>query len=165
MGRKHFDLSGIIWIFFVAILLLLLGLPMYWLVKNSLMVEESLSLLSYRTVFTEPRFRTCIFNSLILASGSSILSLILGTTTAWLISRTDLPFKQLFRGLLSLVLAMPPFLSAIAWILLAAPNSGWINKLYRNWTGAEDKIVNIYSMWGAIFVIGLSTYPYVFLLT
>ena len=138
---------------------------MYWLVKNSLMVEDSLSLLNYRTVFTEPRFRICIINSLILASGSSIVSLVLGTTTAWLISRTDLPFKKLFRSLLSLVLAMPPFLSAIAWILLAAPNSGWINKIYRNWTGAEDKIVNIYSMWGAIFVIGLSTYPYVFLLT
>ena len=82
MARKHFDLSGIIWLFFIAILLLLLGLPMYWLVKNSLMVEDSLSLLNYRTVLTEPRFRICIINSLILASGSSILSLILGTTTA-----------------------------------------------------------------------------------
>lgn len=165
MERKYFDLSGLVWLFFIAILLLLLGLPMYWLIKNSLLVDDRLSLLNYQTVLTQPRFRTCIINSLILAAGSSILSLILGTTTAWLISRTDLPWKRLFRSLLSLVLAMPPFLSAIAWILLAAPNSGWINKVYRNWTGAQTEIVNVYSMWGAIFVIGLSTYPYVFLLT
>ena len=31
----------------------------------------------------------------------------------------------------------PPFLGAIAWELLAAPNSGLLNQLYRELTGAE----------------------------
>ena len=42
----------------------------------------------------------------------------------------------------------PPFLGAIAWELLAAPNSGLLNKLYRALTGAEpdEHLFNIYSL-------------------
>jgi iron(III) transport system permease protein len=167
--NKHlnYDFSGIIWLFVIVVLLLLVGLPLFWLVRNSLISEgsENLSLVNYQTVFTKSRFQLAIKNSLILASGSSCLSLILGTTTAWLVSRTDIPWKNLLRSFLSLSIAMPPFLGAIAWILLIAPNSGWLNKIYESVTGSETGIFNVYSMWGAIFVIGLSTIPYVFLLT
>ncbi|MGL6342494.1 MAG: ABC transporter permease [Waterburya sp.] len=169
MRNKHwnYDFSGIIWLFFSVVLLLLIGLPFFWLVRNSFLPEgsASLSLVNYQTIFTNSRFQIAIKNSLILAGGSSCLSLILGTTTAWLVSRTDIPWKNLLRSFLSLSIAMPPFLGAIAWILLIAPNSGWLNKIYESVTGSATGIFNVYSMWGAIFVIGLSTIPYVFLLT
>ncbi len=44
----------------------------------------------------------------------------------------------------------PPFLGAIAWELLAAPNSGLLNQLYRPVTGAEadEHLFNIYSLTG-----------------
>jgi iron(III) transport system permease protein len=60
----------------------------------------------------------------------------------------------------------PPFLGAIAWELLAAPNSGLLNKAYRSITGAEMDAVlfNIYSLPGLIFVITCYTFPYVFVL-
>ena len=60
----------------------------------------------------------------------------------------------------------PPFLGAIAWELLAAPNSGLLNKLYRTLTGAEmdEHLFNIYSFPGLIFVIACYTFPYVFVL-
>ena len=60
----------------------------------------------------------------------------------------------------------PPFLGAIAWELLAAPNSGLLNQLYRAATGAGPDVVlfNIYSLPGLIFVISCYTFPYVFVL-
>jgi len=60
----------------------------------------------------------------------------------------------------------PPFLGAIAWELLAAPNSGLLNKAWRAATGAEmdEHILNIYSLGGLIFVISCYTFPYVFVL-
>ena len=60
----------------------------------------------------------------------------------------------------------PPFLGAIAWELLAAPNSGLLNQAYRSLTGAEmdEHIFNIYSFPGLIFVIACYTFPYVFVL-
>ncbi|MDJ0690873.1 MAG: iron ABC transporter permease [Xenococcaceae cyanobacterium MO_188.B32] len=163
----NYDFSLIIWLVFIAVLLILIGLPIFWLIRNSFfsLESESFSLINYQTVSIEPRFREAIYNSLLLATGSSCLSLLLGVPTAWIISRTDLPLKSLWRVLLLLVFAMPPFLGAIAWTLLIAPNSGWLNRIYISLTGAETGIFNAYSMWGAIFVIGLSTYPYVFLLT
>ncbi|MDJ0631750.1 MAG: iron ABC transporter permease [Xenococcaceae cyanobacterium MO_188.B29] len=163
----NYDFSLIIWLVFIVVLLILIGLPIFWLIRNSLFSpeSESLSFINYQTVFIKPRFREAIYNSLILASGSSFLSLLLGVPTAWIISRTDMPLRNLLRVLLLLVFAMPPFLGAIAWTLLIAPNSGWLNRIYMSLTGAETGIFNAYSMWGAIFVIGLSTYPYVFLLT
>src|SRR4029078_13027205 len=60
----------------------------------------------------------------------------------------------------------PPFLGAIAWELLAAPNSGLLNQLYRAATGAgpDTVLFNIYTLTGLIFVISCYTFPYVFAL-
>ena len=56
----------------------------------------------------------------------------------WLVARTDLPFSKAVRALVTASFVTPPFLGAIAWELLAAPNSGLLNKLYRTLTGARD---------------------------
>src|SRR5262249_52618868 len=60
----------------------------------------------------------------------------------------------------------PPFLGAIAWELLAAPNSGLLNQLYRGATGAGPDVAlfDIYTLTGLIFVISCYTFPYVFVL-
>src|SRR6516162_7482339 len=67
---------------------------------------------------------------------------------------------------LTTTLVTPPFLGAIAWELLAAPNSGLLNKIYRAATGApqDEHLFNIYSLAGLIFVISCYTFPYVFVL-
>ena len=70
------------------------------------------------------------------------------------------------RALVTASFVTPPFLGAIAWELLAAPNSGLLNKLYRLVTGAEmgDHLFNIYTLTGLIFVISCYTFPYIFVL-
>jgi iron(III) transport system permease protein len=67
----------------------------------------------------------------------------------------------------SLVLASfvtPPFLGAFAWVMLAGPNAGYLNKLYRSVTGADGPLFNIFSMTGLIFVVALYTFPYVYIM-
>ncbi|MGH7818117.1 MAG: ABC transporter permease, partial [Candidatus Binatia bacterium] len=56
----------------------------------------------------------------------------------------------------------PPFLGAFAWTLLAGPNAGLLNKLYRSLTGAEDALFNVFTMPGLILVMALYSFPYVF---
>jgi iron(III) transport system permease protein len=60
----------------------------------------------------------------------------------------------------------PPFLGAIAWEILAAPNSGIINAAYRSLFGldATRYLFNIYSFEGLVFAIACYTFPYVFTL-
>lgn len=68
------------------------------------------------------------------------------------------------RSLLLVAFSIPTFLGGIAWILLAAPTSGWLNRVYVALTGAAQGPLNIYSMLGAIFVVGIYSYQYVFLM-
>ena len=84
----------------------------------------------------------------------------------WLVARTDMPLRRTVRALVTASFVTPPFLGAIAWELLAAPNSGLLNKVYRAVTGApaDEHLFNIYSLAGLIFVISCYTFPYVFVL-
>ena len=85
----------------------------------------------------------------------------------WLVARTDLPFSGIIRALVTASFVTPPFLGAIAWELLAAPNSGLLNKLCRDWSPAPSR-TSICStstrLTGIIFVISCYTFPYVFVL-
>ena len=84
----------------------------------------------------------------------------------WLVARTDMPLRRTVRALVTASFVTPPFLGAIAWELLAAPNCGLLNKAWRAATGAEmdEHLFNIYSLPGLIFVISCYTFPYVFVL-
>ena len=84
----------------------------------------------------------------------------------WLVARTDMPFTGVTRALVTASFVTPPFLGAIAWEILAAPNSGLLNQAYRLLTGApqDEHLFNIYTMTGLIFVISCYTFPYVFVL-
>ena len=104
--------------------------------------------------------------TLILAFSASIFCCLAAAPMGWLVARTDLPFAKAVRALVTASFVTPPFLGAIAWELLAAPNSGLLNKLYRFVTGAEmgDHIFNIYTLTGLIFVVSCYTFPYIFVL-
>src|SRR6266513_1913486 len=60
------------------------------------------------------------------------------------------------------VFTKPAFLSAIAWTLLAGPNAGALNKLFRAVTGGDEFLFNIFTMTGLIFVMALYSFPYAF---
>src|SRR5205823_5696572 len=80
----------------------------------------------------------------------------------WAVSRTDMPARGVIRALVFAAFVTPSFLGATAWIFLAAPNSGWLN---RGWVAlglGERGLLNVYSLAGAIFVIALYSYPYAF---
>ncbi|MEP7058506.1 MAG: iron ABC transporter permease, partial [Caldimonas sp.] len=101
-----------------------------------------------------------------MALGVGALSCAIATPLAWLVSRTDLPGRRVVRALVTASFVTPPFLGAIAWEILAAPNSGLVNALYRSLTGAQtyEHLVDIYTFSGLVFAIACYTFPYVFTL-
>jgi len=104
--------------------------------------------------------------TLILATSSSIICCLAAAPWAGWWARTDMPLRGTVRALVTASFVTPPFLGAIAWELLAAPNSGLLNKIYRAVTDApqDEHLLNIYSLPGLIFVISCYTFPYVFVL-
>ena len=164
--RSGRDFSAVFWIFMVAVLLVLIGLPMYWLLYRSFSLpnEGGLTLKNYAEVFSNVRYLEAVKNSLILATGAAFLSIAIGVPMAWAVARTNMPLRGLMRVLLLVAFTTPPFLGGVAWVLLAAPNSGELNKWFIALTGADKGPLNVYTLVGAIFVVGIYSYPYTFLL-
>ncbi len=150
-----------------AVLAVLVVLPLGWLVYYSLVDKEgAFTLANFAALATEATMRRPFVLAIGMALGVGALSCAIATPLAWLVSRTDLPGRRVVRALVTASFVTPPFLGAIAWEILAAPNSGLINVLYRYLAGAQPDttLVNIYTFGGLVFAIACYTFPYVFTL-
>ncbi|MDO9360178.1 MAG: iron ABC transporter permease [Polaromonas sp.] len=138
--------------------------PFGWILFNSAHddVTKEWTLANYSRILTQKDLVGPILNSLILATVVAIVSVVLGVPVAWLVARTDLPARGLVRTLTLAAFVTPSFVGATAWILLGAPNSGWLNNLWRSMTGSESALFDIYSMGGAVFVSAIYTVPFTF---
>src|SRR5258705_7117123 len=164
---QKIDLSWPVLIVFAAVLWVLILLPMSWLFYYSLVDRSgAFTLNNFKTLVTDPVFVDPLTTTLILATSSSVICCFFAAPMGWLVARTDMPLRRTVRALVTASFVTPPFLGAIAWELLAAPNSGLLNKVYRAVTGApqDQHLFDIYSLAGLIFVISCYTFPYVFVL-
>src|SRR5450631_3038888 len=152
---------------FAVCLILLIVLPLSWLAVYSVTDKANhLTLQNFVTLFTDPDFLDPLLTTAIIATTSATICCLVAAPMGWLVSRTDMPGRQFIRALVTASFVTPPFLGAVAWELLAAPNSGLLNQLYRLVSGAgtDAHLFNIYSMTGIIFVISCYTFPFVFVL-
>ncbi|TAM86937.1 iron ABC transporter permease, partial [bacterium] len=159
-----FDPSLLLWIGAAAVLVFMVVVPLLWLAYTSIQQENSgaLTLHNYFTVFTQSYYLEPIRNSMILATCVALIAVAVGTPLAWLVTRSNMPARGLVRALVFAAFATPPFLGAQAWIFLAADRSGWLNRLWETLFHTQSGPFNIYSLAGAIFVMGLYSIPYTF---
>jgi iron(III) transport system permease protein len=163
----RFDLFRPAFVLLLAVLGVLVVLPLGWLLVYAFSDQNgSFTLGNLAALATEATLRKPLAVALAMAFGVGVLSCVLAIPLAWLVSRTDLPGRGAVRALVTASFVTPPFLGAIAWEMLAAPNSGLINVFYRWVAGAQpyDSLVNIYSFGGLVFAIACYTFPYVFTL-
>ncbi|HEY4821343.1 MAG TPA: iron ABC transporter permease [Xanthobacteraceae bacterium] len=163
----RFDISWPILIAFAAVLCVLIVLPMSWLVYFSVTDRDgAFTLANFAELITNPTFVDPLITTVIVATSSAIICCAVASPLGWLVARTDMPLRRTVRALVTASFVTPPFLGAIAWELLAAPNSGLLNKVYRAVTGApqDEYLFNIYTLQGLIFVISCYTFPFVFVL-
>jgi len=85
-------------------------------------------------------------------------------TAAWLVERTDAPFKTVFFVGAFASLAMPALIKGIGWILLLGPNAGAVNTLLAQLLGLAGGPVNIFSLGGMVFVEAVLWTPAAFLM-
>jgi iron(III) transport system permease protein len=154
-------------ILLALVLAVLVVLPLSWLLYYSLVDKNgAFTTGNFAALVADATLRKPFLVAVGMALGVGVLSCLFATPLAWLAARTDLPGRRVVRALVMASFVTPPFLGAIAWEILAAPNSGLINVLYRYLTGAEpgQHLVNIYTFPGLVFAIACYTFPYVFTL-
>jgi iron(III) transport system permease protein len=136
--------------------------PLYYLLWGTFFDDQGFTLTGFSRAYGDERIAELIGNSLWFAAGSGLLSLTVGTTLAYLNVRTDVPFKALFFAASIIPLVIPGILYTIAWIFLASPTIGLLNKALEPILGPGT--FDIFTIWGMIWVEGMHLSPIVFLL-
>jgi len=159
---KGWDSTLLVWAGASLLLVLLMAFPLGAIFSTSVRNQAGLTFGNYAEVFTKPAFLTAIRNTIIISFWVGLIAVIVGGLLGWLVTRTDLPWKKTVRALVMASFVTPPFLGAFAWTLLAGPNAGALNKLFRAVTGGDEFLFNIFTMTGLIFVMALYSFPYAF---
>ncbi len=94
-----------------------------------------------------------------LAVTVGISAAVIGTGTAWLVTRTDLPYRRVFSVLLPLPLVFPTFIGAAALVRTLNPG-GLANDILGSI--GVDQTPQLDGLFGAWLVLTLFTYPYVY---
>jgi iron(III) transport system permease protein len=171
---RRIDPTVLVWLLAVLVLVVLVVAPMFYLVKESLFIPDDPDALevighyglgNFINAFSDPLYRGPIVWTLILSCSVGLISVVVGSTMAWAVARTDMPLPGLIRTASLVSFVTPPFLGATAWVLLAGPREGWLNVWYRALTGAgaESHLFNIFTMPGVIFAMVLYVIPLVFI--
>ncbi len=134
---------------------------------NALPFEEQATwtLANYAEVFGSRATYEVMGSTIVYAIGALTLSFALSATLAWLVERTDVPFRTTIYTVLIASLGIPAVLNGISWGMLLNEKTGAINLFLRLlMPGLEDGPINVYSMTGMIFVQGITMVPVTFLL-
>ncbi|HZP69883.1 MAG TPA: iron ABC transporter permease [Pseudolabrys sp.] len=162
-----FDVSRVVLLVFAVILCALIVMPLSWLVYYAFTTKGgAFTFANFERLVSDAAYLEPLLTTFALATLSALICCVVAAPMGWLVARTDMPLRRTVRLLVTASFVTPPFLGAIAWELLAAPNSGLLNQLYRQITGVGQDVhlLNIYSFAGLVFVISCYTFPYVFVL-
>ncbi len=118
----------------------------------------------YVQAYTDPVFFEVMVNTAVFVLGASLLSTLLALFLAYLNTRTDIPFKFLFKVISIIPMMIPHLLFAVSWALLLNPSNGLINLALKQAFSLDSAPFNIYSIWGMILVEGLLDMPIAYLI-
>jgi iron(III) transport system permease protein len=117
----------------------------------------------YQDVLTSQSLIT-LLNTVGISFAKTVPSLLLAVLLAWILARTDTPFRGTLEVLVTLPFFIPPILTAMAWGMLGNPQVGLLNQLYQWGTGSTSSPINVYSYGGVVWHMMQYSVPFLFLL-
>ncbi|GGH42398.1 ABC transporter permease [Microbacterium album] len=156
----------------IVLLLLLLGLvagPVLMVFVGAVqssapgLPNNTFSLDAVYRVYVSGEYYGSLIGTLVMAVSVASLAVVIGAVAAWFLTRVRVPLRKVWEFGLILPLFLSPFVGALAWMLLAAPNSGIINVNLRWMLNTDATFVNVMSMPGVVFVMLLFYVPYAYL--
>jgi iron(III) transport system permease protein len=152
-----------------GLLLYLVAVPIMFLVASSFSDEglpnlARLSLAHYVEVYLSEDFYTLGWTTSKFALGSAFGALSIAFVMAWLVERSDLPYRGVVRVMILLPMVTPPVLLAVGWALLGSPRIGFFNDILKFLLPLQESPINIFSLGGMILVESLALAPSAFLI-
>lgn len=135
------------------------AIPIIFTLFSALTVDMEL----WRRLY-DTRLRVILPNTIKLLISVGAFTLLIGVTTAWIVTRYDFRGKRIWEWILILPLAVPGYVLAYAYASIMAPG-GLAQNIWGSIFGDVLKMPSLYSFWGVSLILSLANYPYIYLLT
>jgi len=163
MEGSRFSTGQLLLVISTVILIVTVVLPVAMIVYNVFFYKWSFDWSLFASMLTDPDNLAAMWNTVKISFFVTTLGTVVGLFFAWLIGRSDIPLKGLMKSLFVIPYMFPPFIGAMAWGLLLAPRSGYINKMFMALTGGRTPLFNINTLAGIAFVELCYYFPFVFI--
>jgi iron(III) transport system permease protein len=163
MEGSRFSTGQLLLVISTVILIVTVVLPVAMIVYNVFFYKWSFDWSLFASMLTDPDNLAAMWNTVKISFFVTTLGTVVGLFFAWLIGRSDIPLKGLMKSLFVIPYMFPPFIGAMAWGLLLAPRSGYINKMFMALTGGRTPLFNINTLAGIVFVELCYYFPFVFI--
>lgn len=169
LGALRLDAAKVVMIVVSIITAYLVLPPLYSVVQTSLFTTkltgeiDQFTFRYYQDLIRELQVVGPFLNTLYFSVGSALFATLLGGSIAWIVTRTDSPLRGLGYFTAFASFGTPFILYTIGWLLLlgkAGPVNAWLKVLF-NQTGP---VINVYSLFGMVFIESLLWSPFVFLM-
>ena len=117
-GSRKFGMAEFIFLIAVLILVVIVALPVILIFWTSFIVDGHINIQAViNTLMQEDTFQA-LKMSIMIAACVTVTCTFVGTLFAWLVTRTDLPFKETMKVLFTMPFMLPAFIGALAWKIL-----------------------------------------------
>ena len=162
-SSKKFGMAEFIFLLAVLILVVIVALPVILIFWTSFVVEGHLNLAAVHATLMQEETFQALKMSIMIAACVTVTCTFVGTLFAWLVTRTDLPFKETMKVLFTVPFMLPAFIGAIAWKMLLSPRAGYINQFWMQLIGERTPLFNVYGFWGIVVIETMYLFPFVFI--
>lgn len=136
-------------------------IPMISLLRMSVTLESGYGLDNYAGLLQEGRTLKAIKNTLLASIGSTVISMVLGGFFAFLIAYMGIKRKKIMELLVLTPFVIPSYIITLSWSNFLAKKS-MVNTLLG---AAGIPAIDLYTLPGIIFVLGICNTPIVYLIT
>lgn len=141
----------------LGLLGLLVVYPVVILIANSFQVGQfgtptHFGLDNWTTAFSNPKVLDALKNTLTLSAARQAIGLVVGVAIAWLLARTDLPFRHWLEFGFWVAVFLPTLTVTLGWIMVFDSFNGLANQLWTWLFHVKSGPFNIFSWWGIVWV-------------
>ncbi len=147
------------WRYVVWVLAALVVIPLATIFSSFLTPEKEIWQHLSSTLLPE-----LLTNTFVLVIGVACFTALLGVSLGWFTGACDFPGRKFFSWSLALPMALPAYVMAFIFLGLM-DFSGPVQSLLRTFPGFEGRMIEVRTTPFVIIVIGLTLYPYVYLLS
>jgi iron(III) transport system permease protein len=140
----------------LSVVVALLAFVLYMTFVPGLPTEPGFTLRHWSNVASSRLLTRVVPNTAIVGFGTIFIGAFFALPLAWLLNRTNLPFRTTFTTVVGIVPVIPGFILAMGWIMLLDERIGLINKIVASVLGLSNVALSVKdSPWGIAWVLGL----------